>query len=73
MSNVKEVEWTVIFNFPEKPVYPTINETYQETMNEQVKCWDNKKQAEEYAKEHCGKYSWVLVPTVIETKIYDCN
>lgn len=65
-NTVKEVEWTICFNFPMGDVYPCRDGSYQEELDEEVMTWNDKKKAEDYAREKCTKYGWHLMPTVIE-------
>lgn len=76
MSRTREIEWTILFNFPSsyaEPLgyYPTNNGAFVEVTPESLvalidcKVWSNKKEAEVFAREKCGKYSWKLFPTKI--------
>lgn len=65
----KELEWTVCFDFPEQMVYPTEPSGFQAKLDPNVKAWNNKAEANEFGKLHADKYSYTVVPIVIETEI----
>lgn len=75
----KEVEWTIIFDFPATgsgtigfvPMNDGSNKLICENHFDISGCmtWNNKKEAERYAEEHCKGYNWYLFPTVIECTI----
>lgn len=77
---MKELEWTIIFDFPRDELdmhgYIPLNDNTYVPFNpgdeslKNAKVWTNKKDAEKFASEHCGKYAWQLFPTVIESVIY---
>lgn len=54
--------WTVQFDFPNGPVFPTNSNTYQYMMDKNVKTWTDDEKAAAFAREKCGKYGWKLVP-----------
>jgi hypothetical protein len=62
----KEIEWTIQFDFPNEPVFPTKYNTYQTKLDENVLCWTDKAIATDFATEKCGKYGWRLVATKIQ-------
>lgn len=83
MAQDKDVEWTILFDFPptqDNPIgfYPTDNGEFIEidpqdlTAWTNCRVWDNKDEAKKYAESVCGKYSWRLMPTKIEITSYKC-
>lgn len=80
MSKSKEIEWTVLFDFPPSnssrfSYYPTINDEFKELEKPDIssltdcKVWTNKDDATKYAMEKCGKYSWKLLATKVMINI----
>lgn len=67
--DVKDVEWTILFDFPYNSMYPNKVNGFQSEMNEHVMTWTDKTRAEEFATDKCGKYGWFLVPTKTEISI----
>lgn len=67
---MKELAWTVCFQFPDEIAYPNKSSGYQQELDGNVLVWRNKKDAEEFAKIHAGKYNWAIIPTEIVCKIY---
>ena len=76
----KELEWTIMFDFPhdERDMHgyiPMKDGTFEPFLIKSnflhnAMVWTDKKEAEAFAREHCGKYGWKLFPTLIASVIY---
>lgn len=61
----EESEWTVYFDFPECPVFPTKDGDWVQQLGPNVKTFTDKNEAQKFALEKCGKYGFQIIPTVI--------
>lgn len=65
----EELEWTVYFDFPDCPVFPTEDGSWVRQLDKTVKTFDDKIEAKKFALEKCGKYGFQIIPTKVLTCI----
>ena len=56
------MKYTIKFDFPSGPAYPTIGGGFDAEITKQTRTWDDAIIAARFAEYMCGKYGYTIIP-----------